>query len=70
MHRISDLEEDDEEGEGGITFQVQQSFTEKNKSAVAKPVSGIFLSPITSVAVPLTGKKQLLIFFLLLCADF
>ncbi|XP_052532270.1 trafficking kinesin-binding protein 2 isoform X3 [Tympanuchus pallidicinctus] len=55
VHRISDLEEDDEEGEGGITFQVQQSFPEKNKSAVAKPVSGIFLSPITSVAVPLTA---------------
>uniref|UniRef100_A0A669QLD6 Trafficking kinesin protein 2 n=1 Tax=Phasianus colchicus TaxID=9054 RepID=A0A669QLD6_PHACC len=54
VHRISDLEEDDEEeGEGGITFQVQQSFPEKKKSAVAKPVSGIFLSPITSVAVPL-----------------
>ncbi|XP_042730258.1 trafficking kinesin-binding protein 2 isoform X2 [Lagopus leucura] len=55
VHRISDLEEDDEEGEGGIMFQVQQSFPEKNKSAVAKPVSGIFLSPITSVAVPLTA---------------
>ncbi|XP_010711751.1 trafficking kinesin-binding protein 2 isoform X2 [Meleagris gallopavo] len=55
VHRISDLEEDDEEeGEGGITFQVQQSFLEK-KSAEAKPVSGIFLSPITSVAVPLTA---------------
>uniref|UniRef100_A0A8C9G696 Trafficking kinesin-binding protein 2 n=1 Tax=Pavo cristatus TaxID=9049 RepID=A0A8C9G696_PAVCR len=49
VHRISDLEEDDEEeGEGGITFQVQQSFPEKKKSAVAKPVSGIFLSPITA----------------------
>jgi len=59
VHRISDLEEDDEEeGEGGITFQVQQSFPEKKKSAVAKPVSGIFLSPITSVAVPLTGKRH------------
>uniref|UniRef100_A0A669Q9F7 Trafficking kinesin protein 2 n=1 Tax=Phasianus colchicus TaxID=9054 RepID=A0A669Q9F7_PHACC len=61
VHRISDLEEDDEEeGEGGITFQVQQSFPEKKKSAVAKPVSGIFLSPITSVAVPLPGKKHTL----------
>ncbi|XP_040532090.1 trafficking kinesin-binding protein 2 isoform X4 [Gallus gallus] len=58
VHRISDLEEDDEEeGEGGITFQVQQSFPEKKKSAVAKPVSGIFLSPITSVAVPLTASN-------------
>ncbi|NXI73990.1 TRAK2 protein, partial [Anseranas semipalmata] len=58
VHHISDLEEDDEEeGEGGITFQVQQSFPEKKKCAVAKPVSGIFLSPITSVAVPLTASN-------------
>ncbi|NXK47717.1 TRAK2 protein, partial [Chauna torquata] len=58
VHHISDLEEDDEEeGEGGITFQVQQSSPEKKKSAVAKPESGIFLSPITSVAVPLTASN-------------
>ncbi|XP_021253376.1 trafficking kinesin-binding protein 2 isoform X2 [Numida meleagris] len=58
VHRISDLEEDDdEEGEGGITFQVQQSFPEKKKYAVAKPVSGIFLPPITSVAVPLAASN-------------
>ncbi|KFO07179.1 Trafficking kinesin-binding protein 2, partial [Balearica regulorum gibbericeps] len=34
VYHISDLEEDDEEeGEGGITFQVQQSFLEKKKSS-------------------------------------
>ncbi|XP_072197448.1 trafficking kinesin-binding protein 2 isoform X2 [Excalfactoria chinensis] len=57
VHRISDLEEDDEEGGGGITFQVQQSFPEKKKSAVAEPESGIFLSPITSVAVPVIASN-------------
>lgn len=59
VYHISDLEEDDEEeGEGGITFQVQQSFPEEKKCTVAKPVAGIFLPPITSAAVPLTGKKH------------
>ncbi|XP_065607153.1 trafficking kinesin-binding protein 2 isoform X3 [Cyrtonyx montezumae] len=57
VHRISDLEEDDEEGEGGITFEVQQSFPEEKKYAVAEPVSGIFLSPNTSVAVPFTASN-------------
>ncbi|KFV64295.1 Trafficking kinesin-binding protein 2, partial [Dryobates pubescens] len=34
VHHISDLEEDDEEeGEGGITFQVQMSFPEEKKSS-------------------------------------
>ncbi|XP_062354616.1 trafficking kinesin-binding protein 2 [Cinclus cinclus] len=55
VHHISDLEEDDEEeGEGGITFQAQQSFPEEKKCVLAKPVAGIFLPPITSAAVPLT----------------
>ncbi|NXE58988.1 TRAK2 protein, partial [Calcarius ornatus] len=58
VHHISDLEEDDEEeGEGGITFQAQQSFPEEKKCAVAKPVAGIFLPPITSAAVPLTASN-------------
>uniref|UniRef100_A0A8C3C6Y8 Trafficking kinesin protein 2 n=1 Tax=Cairina moschata TaxID=8855 RepID=A0A8C3C6Y8_CAIMO len=58
VHHISDLEEDDEEeGEGGITFQVQPSFLEKKKCAVSKQGSGIFLSPVTSVAVPLTASN-------------
>ncbi|NWV83366.1 TRAK2 protein, partial [Dasyornis broadbenti] len=55
VHHISDLEEDDEEeGEGGITFQAQQSFPEEK---MAKPVAGIFLPPITSAAVPLTASN-------------
>ncbi|KFZ49797.1 Trafficking kinesin-binding protein 2, partial [Podiceps cristatus] len=33
VYHISDLEEDDEEGEGGITFQVQPSFLEEEKSS-------------------------------------
>ncbi|KAJ7408085.1 Trafficking kinesin-binding protein 2 [Willisornis vidua] len=59
VHHISDLEEDDEEGsEGGITFQAQQSFPEAQKCALAKPVAGIFLPPITSAAaVPLTASN-------------
>ncbi|NXC18883.1 TRAK2 protein, partial [Corythaeola cristata] len=58
VYHISDLEEDDvEEGEGGITFQVQQSFPEEKKCRVAKPLAGIFLPPITSAAVPLTASN-------------
>ncbi|XP_015489691.1 trafficking kinesin-binding protein 2 isoform X2 [Parus major] len=58
VHHISDLEEDDEEeDEGGITFQAQQSFPEEKKCALAKPVAGIFLPPITSAAVPLTASN-------------
>ncbi|NXK02827.1 TRAK2 protein, partial [Herpetotheres cachinnans] len=56
VYHISDLEEDDEEeGEVGITFQVQQSFAEEKKCTVAKPAAGIFLPPVTSAAVPLTA---------------
>ncbi|NXP50462.1 TRAK2 protein, partial [Heliornis fulica] len=58
VHHISDLEEDDEEeGEGGITFQVQQPFLEEKKGTAAKPVAGIFLPPVTSAAVPLTASN-------------
>ncbi|NWQ63198.1 TRAK2 protein, partial [Neopipo cinnamomea] len=58
VHHISDLEEDDEEeSEGGITFQAQQSFPEEKKCTLAKPASGIFLPPITSAAVPLTASN-------------
>ncbi|NXB10516.1 TRAK2 protein, partial [Cnemophilus loriae] len=58
VHHISDLEEDDEEeGEGGITFQAQRSFAEEKKCALAKPAAGIFLPPITSAAVPLTASN-------------
>lgn len=59
VYHISDLEEDDEEeGEGGITFQVQQSFLKERTCPVPKPVSGIFLPSITSAPVPLTGKNN------------
>ncbi|KAM6268384.1 trafficking kinesin-binding protein 2 isoform 2-T2 [Porphyrio hochstetteri] len=58
VHHISDLEEDDEEeGEGGITFQVQQSFLEEKKGTAAKPVAGIFLPPITSAVIPITASN-------------
>ncbi|KAF1440697.1 Trafficking kinesin-binding protein 2, partial [Spheniscus demersus] len=57
VYHISDLEEDDEEGEGGITFKVQESFPEEKKRTVAKPVAGIFLPPLTSAAVPLTASN-------------
>ncbi|NXA06010.1 TRAK2 protein, partial [Sapayoa aenigma] len=58
VHHISDLEEDDEEeSEGGITFQAQQSFPEEKKHTVAKPAAGIFLPPVTSAAVPLTASN-------------
>ncbi|NXY45938.1 TRAK2 protein, partial [Ceuthmochares aereus] len=58
VYHISDLEEDDgEEGEGGITFQVQQSFPEEKKRTMAKPVAGIFLPPITSAVIPLTASN-------------
>ncbi|NWX44702.1 TRAK2 protein, partial [Steatornis caripensis] len=56
VYHISDLEEEDEEeGEGGITFQVQQSFPEEKKCTVPKPAAGIFLPPLTSAAVPVTA---------------
>ncbi|NXU39644.1 TRAK2 protein, partial [Drymodes brunneopygia] len=58
VHHISDLEEDDEEeGEEGITFKAQQSFPEEKKCTLAKSAAGIFLPPITSEAVPLTASN-------------
>ncbi|XP_014374710.1 trafficking kinesin-binding protein 2 isoform X1 [Alligator sinensis] len=58
VYHISDLEEDDEEeGEGGITFQVQQSFLKERTCPVPKPVSGIFLPSITSAPMPLTASN-------------
>ncbi|XP_065494213.1 trafficking kinesin-binding protein 2 isoform X1 [Caloenas nicobarica] len=58
VHHISDLEEDEEEGAaGGITFQVQQPFSEEQKCAAAKPAAGIFLPPVTSAAVPPTASN-------------
>ncbi|XP_065416980.1 trafficking kinesin-binding protein 2 isoform X5 [Chrysemys picta bellii] len=59
VYHISDLEEDEEDGEGGITFQVQQSFLEEGKHAVPKPEAGIFLPPVTSATVPLAAPCTL-----------
>ncbi|EMP24337.1 Trafficking kinesin-binding protein 2 [Chelonia mydas] len=57
IYHISDLEEDEEEGEGGITFQVQQAFLEEGTRAVPKPEAGIFLPPLTSATVPLAASN-------------
>ncbi|XP_068924882.1 trafficking kinesin-binding protein 2 isoform X2 [Petaurus breviceps papuanus] len=54
VYHLSDLEEDED---GGITFQVQQSFKEEGKSSVSKPVPSIFLPPLTSASVPLTASN-------------
>ncbi|XP_027729466.1 trafficking kinesin-binding protein 2 isoform X2 [Vombatus ursinus] len=54
IYHLSDLEEDED---GGITFQVQQSFQEEGKSSVSKPVPSIFLPPLTSASVPLTASN-------------
>ncbi|XP_072473364.1 trafficking kinesin-binding protein 2 isoform X2 [Notamacropus eugenii] len=54
VYHLSDLEEDED---GGITFQVQQSFQEEGKSLVSKPVPSIFLPPLTSASVPLTASN-------------
>lgn len=51
IYRLSDLEEDEEEG---ITFQVQQPLQEEQKPTDPKPVTGIFLPPITSAGGPVT----------------
>lgn len=49
IYHLSDLEEDEEEG---ITFQVEQ------KPPISKPVTGIFLPPVTSASGPVTGKNS------------
>uniref|UniRef100_A0A2I2ZS79 Trafficking kinesin protein 2 n=1 Tax=Gorilla gorilla gorilla TaxID=9595 RepID=A0A2I2ZS79_GORGO len=51
IYHISDLEEDEEEG---ITFQVQQPLEVEEKLSTSKPVTGIFLPPITSAGGPVT----------------
>ncbi|XP_023478118.1 trafficking kinesin-binding protein 2 isoform X1 [Equus caballus] len=50
IYHLSDLEEDDEEG---ITFQVQEPQVQQEPS-VSKPITGIFLPPITSAGGPVT----------------
>ncbi|XP_077010808.1 trafficking kinesin-binding protein 2 [Tamandua tetradactyla] len=54
IYRLSDLEEDEEEG---ITFQVQEPLQVEQKPAISKPATGILLPPITSaVAASNPGK--------------
>uniref|UniRef100_A0A8D0GD49 Trafficking kinesin protein 2 n=1 Tax=Sphenodon punctatus TaxID=8508 RepID=A0A8D0GD49_SPHPU len=53
IYHLSDLEEDD----GGITFQVKNSFQEEKKPTVPKPQAGIFLPSATSATVPLTASN-------------
>ncbi|XP_062957068.1 trafficking kinesin-binding protein 2 isoform X3 [Cynocephalus volans] len=55
IYHISDLEEDEEEG---ITFQVQQPLQVEHKASISKPVTGIFLPPITSAGGPVTGASS------------
>uniref|UniRef100_A0A8C4KWE9 Trafficking kinesin protein 2 n=1 Tax=Equus asinus TaxID=9793 RepID=A0A8C4KWE9_EQUAS len=50
IYHLSDLEEDDEEG---ITFQVQEPQVQQEPS-VSKPITGIFLPPVTSAGGPVT----------------
>ncbi|XP_066477797.1 trafficking kinesin-binding protein 2 isoform X2 [Tiliqua scincoides] len=57
VYHLSDLEEDDEERDEGITFQVQQSPLEERKPTVPKSVAGIFLPPVTLTIVPLTASN-------------
>lgn len=51
IYHLSDLEEDEEEG---ITFQVQQPLQVEQKPTDSKPITGIFLPPITSAGGPVT----------------
>ncbi|KAK1336542.1 hypothetical protein QTO34_002573 [Cnephaeus nilssonii] len=56
IYRLSDLEEDEEEG---ITFQVQQPLQEEQKPTDPKPVTGIFLPPLLQQVVQLQVRKVL-----------
>ncbi|XP_077175266.1 trafficking kinesin-binding protein 2 isoform X2 [Paroedura picta] len=46
VYHLSDLEEDEEEKDEGITFHVQQSPLEERKATEPSSVAGIFLPPI------------------------
>ncbi|KAL7991514.1 hypothetical protein Chor_015770 [Crotalus horridus] len=52
VYYLSDLEEDEEERDEGITFQVQPSLQEEIKQTVPKSVPGIFLPPAKLATVP------------------
>ncbi|XP_061463984.1 trafficking kinesin-binding protein 2 isoform X2 [Rhineura floridana] len=56
-YHLSDFEEDEEEKDEGITFQVQQSPLEERKLTVPKSVSGIFLPPVKLATVSLAASN-------------
>ncbi|XP_006205244.1 trafficking kinesin-binding protein 2 isoform X1 [Vicugna pacos] len=55
IYHLSDLEEDEEEG---ITFQVQKPSEVEQKPPVSKPVTGIFLPPMTSAGGPVSAATS------------
>ncbi|KAG8124756.1 hypothetical protein E2320_020125 [Naja naja] len=57
VYYLSDLEEDEEERDEGITFQAQPFSQEESKQAVPKSVPGIFLPPVKLVTVPHTASN-------------
>ncbi|KAM3855271.1 trafficking kinesin-binding protein 2 isoform 1-T3 [Vipera latastei] len=57
VYYLSDLEEDEEERDEGITFQVQPSLQEESKQTVPKSVPGIFLPPVKLATVPHTASN-------------
>uniref|UniRef100_A0A8C5RRM3 Trafficking kinesin protein 2 n=1 Tax=Laticauda laticaudata TaxID=8630 RepID=A0A8C5RRM3_LATLA len=56
FYYLSDLEEDEEERDEGITFQAQH-FSQEESKAVPKSVPGIFLPPVKLVTVPHTASN-------------
>ncbi|CAI5761961.1 Hypothetical predicted protein [Podarcis lilfordi] len=56
-YHLSDFEEDEEERDEGITFQVQQSPPEEKKLTVPKSLAGIFLPPTNLATVSLAASN-------------
>nr|XP_028606842.1 trafficking kinesin-binding protein 2 isoform X2 [Podarcis muralis] len=56
-YHLSDFEEDEEERDEGITFQVQQSPLEEKKLTVPKSLAGIFLPPTNLATVSLAASN-------------
>lgn len=57
-YHLSDPEEDEEQQDEGITFQVPQFPLEEKKPTVPKSVAGIFLPPVKLAAEPPIGKYR------------
>ncbi|XP_048341945.1 trafficking kinesin-binding protein 2 isoform X2 [Sphaerodactylus townsendi] len=57
VYHLSDLEEDEEERDEGITFQVQPSPSEGKKPTEPKSVAGIFLPPLKLATAPPTASN-------------